>query len=136
MRASRFRRFAATLVLAALLASVTPVLAAGWQSYFNERFGYEISYPGELFEIADAGQNGDGVTLVSPDGRARLIVFGGYNALGHDSDTMATELSRLDDIDEVTYRRVAKGWIVLSGYRDSPYPADPRIFYERVESTR
>ncbi|ESR26750.1 hypothetical protein [Lutibaculum baratangense] len=126
-------RILSTCLLAAFLASLTPVLAAQWARYDNERFGYSLRYPADIFAQAEPSQNGDGITLFTRDGRARLIVFGGHNALGHDSDTIARELSSLEDISEVTYRRVADRWIVLSGYlKDSPR-GEEMIFYERVE---
>lgn len=133
MRIPRLSRLALVCLLGALLASMTPSLAARWATYENARFGYSVRYPADIFTRAQPSENGDGTTLLARSGMARMIVFGGLNALGHDARTMADQLAGLEDIREVTYRRVTQEWIVLSGYIEAPQSEAPVIFYERVE---
>ncbi len=134
MKPPRHLRLLSVCLLGALLATLTPVFAAKWASYDNPRFGYHLRYPSDVFTRSEESQNGDGITLYSPDGQARLLVFGGHNALGQSAREMAQQLGGLDDIREVTYRRVEPHWIVLSGYLKTPQGTEgPVIFYERVE---
>lgn len=120
-------------MLAALVASLTPGFATEWRNYENARFGYTVRYPADIFTRSEESENGDGVTLYGEDGRARLLLFAGHNALGQSAREMADQLGGLDDVREVTYRRVEEDWIVLSGYLDAPESGAPVIFYERIE---
>jgi len=121
---------AAVAFAAALLAPVASDAQDGyvWATYENPRFGYRIEYPAALFGPPLASQNGDGITLYSPDGRARLLVFGGLNTLDYNPVRLADELASTAEIDRVTYRRVSNHWLVLSGYL-----ASGDVFYQRVE---
>ena len=49
--------------------------------YKNGRFGFSIDYP-QTFIAKEPPQNGDGITLTSPDGKAVLVVSGGNNSSG------------------------------------------------------
>lgn len=133
MRAPRPLRIALVFLLGGLLASMAPSFASSWTTYENPRFGYSLNYPTDVFGEVRPSENGDGITLYGRDPHTRLIVFGGHNALEHDAETVADQLASLEDIREVTYRRVADDWIVLSGYISAPESDVPVIFYERVE---
>ena len=108
--------------------------AAVWRTYENPSLGYQVKYPADLFGSPELSGEHGGVTLTSRDGRARLFIFAGPNQLGSSSGKAADDLSALNDIHRVTYRRVTPQWIVLSGYlADGPAGEPGTIFYERIE---
>ncbi len=115
----------AASLAAALAAGVSPALA-DTLTYTNSRFGTSVTFPAEVFgERMDPPQNGDGMTWTAPDGGS-LAVFAFNNALAVTPETLADENEGRDDVD-VTYRRVGKDWVVLSGYEKG------MIFYQRFE---
>ena len=106
----------------ALAARAEPVI------YVNSRFGTSVTYPDEIFsEPMPLPENRDGMTWRSPDG-ASLAVFGAYNVLELTPADMADRESTSDSPTyEVTYRRVAEDWVVVSGIDGDT------IFYKRYE---
>lgn len=114
---------AGTLALAAVhSASADPV------RYANPRYGTTVVFPGEVFsQPQPPSENGDGMSWEAPDG-GFLAVWGMFNAL----DQTPEEFADWESEDqgpgyEVTYRRVAKDWVVLSGYDGG------KVFYKRFE---
>ena len=118
-----------TAALASTLA-LAPVTAASAEpvSYSNPRFGTTVTFPGEVFSQPQPPPvNGDGMTFMSPDG-ARLAVWGGFNALEQTPKELADwEVENLNPGSEVTYRRIAKDWVVLSGFDGD------KVFYKRFK---
>lgn len=130
-------RFLIPLGLAFLLpAGWTPSSAqlSGWRTYADSDWGYRVHYPAHLFEALQETPENGGAVLLTADGEARLFMFGGPNALGGGPRELADDLSTIEDIHRVTYRRVADDWVVLSGYlADGPDGAPGSIFYQRIE---
>lgn len=114
-------------VMATLLTVSMPAFA-DTLTYRNDRFGTSVTFPAELFaERLEPPQNGDGMTWVSDDG-ASLAVYAFNNALDASPEQLADQASERDEPGfEVTYRRVAKDWVVLSGFDAGA------IFYTRFE---
>ena len=105
----------------------------GWQTYQDATLGFQIEYPAAIFVNTTYDETG-GVTLSTADGRARLQITGGPNALNLTPSEAADELARSPDVREVTYRRIGNSWIVLSGYlRERPGGNEGDIFYARIE---
>ena len=121
--------------LLAVFLVVTPALAAGWQSYVNERFGAAIDVPPGFVNDAEAAANGDGLTFHDRSKAAELLVWG-RNLAGRNFKEDAAESAKSERGRgfNVTYERVhnlslkggAKGWYALSG------EASGRVFYEKV----
>ena len=102
-------------------------LERGWTEYRNERFGFSLRYPGDLFELEKTSEAGDGQVFVSRDGEARLLV----GALPNDS--AQSPAAYQDYIAQhsyagyqIGYRRLAGSWFVLSG------EGNGKTFYEKV----
>ena len=57
-------------------------LEQGWTDYRNERFGFSLRYPGDLFQPEKASEAGDGQVFISRDGAARLLVGALQNHAG------------------------------------------------------
>jgi hypothetical protein len=118
----------ATLLLAGA------ALAADWRQDWamlrNERHGFLIAYPVEVFEQRGQPQTDEGRVLYSRDGKAQLLV----GAFANDD---ATTLAAYRDFllqesyagAHIDYAPVRGKWFVLSG------SVGDREFYERVSFT-
>ncbi len=126
------RNHAPVFVVAAALAVTATAGAKAqpyrWTPYDNALYGYHVEYPAALFGPPLVSPEGDGISLVGHDGLADLYIFGFENAYGDDPESLANRLASVEDIADVTYRRVAGEWIVLSGYL-----TNGDIFYQRFE---
>ncbi|MDP3898423.1 MAG: hypothetical protein Q8Q62_17270 [Mesorhizobium sp.] len=96
--------------------------------YRNDRFGTTLTVPVDVFTIQLPGpENGDGQAWRARDG-AELFVYGAYNVLEQTLDELCSDVASGGDARvEITYRRVADDWCVVSG------TAGRTIFYERHE---
>ncbi|MEL6503756.1 MAG: hypothetical protein AAFO61_07160 [Pseudomonadota bacterium] len=120
-------------VVAALLL-MSPATATEWAKYTNARFGFSIDLPQNVFEDANRSDNGDGLGVSGLDGRANLLVYGFNNVLDQSPQDLAHEADNDLTAVEVTYRRVTKGWAVISGFADM---GDDRIvFYTRYQANK
>jgi hypothetical protein len=101
-------------------------LAADWSKYGNARYNYWIDVPPGFSKVNES-DNGDGGTSASPDGRAELLVWGGYlldRSFAAESKWRADQ-DRADGWN-VSYQKQQPKWAVWSGSKDG------RIFYERA----
>ncbi|MCB0706114.1 MAG: hypothetical protein KDC34_12415 [Saprospiraceae bacterium] len=69
------------LLLPFIYAAVPVNSGSTVQDYCNERFGYCMEYPEDIFTQEFFPDNGDGVLLISTDNMTRLRVSGSYNVL-------------------------------------------------------
>ena len=129
-------RAAISLSVAALAGLFAGGIAAaadwrqGWATLHNERHGFLIAYPPEIFQQAGESRTDEGRVLQSRDGKAQLLV----GAFANDD---ATTLAEYRDFlmqenyagAEIDYAPVRRKWFVLSG------TIGDREFYERVSFT-
>jgi hypothetical protein len=99
----------------------------GWSTYRNDRFGFQLSYPGGLFQPQETPNADSGALWTSTDGGARLIATAAPNETG-----MTLEAYR-DFVMAETYADARFGyapvkdtWFVLSGQKGD------MMFYERI----
>ncbi|MGL4397108.1 MAG: hypothetical protein ACRCS9_11260 [Hyphomicrobium sp.] len=101
-----------------------------WTTLHNDRHGFAIAYPADVFEQKVAAKSDDGRVLVSKDGRAKLLVGAFDNSESHTlaeyRDFLLTEQYAGATID---YAPVRKTWFVLSGVKAG------ETFYQRVSFT-
>jgi hypothetical protein len=123
------------LVAAALVSLATAGANAAdwrrdWATLRNERHGFLIAYPVEIFAQKDAPVTDEGRVLYSPDGNARLMVGAFANegglSLREYRDFLMHEQYRGAEIE---YAPVRKHWFVISG------TIAGQEFYERVSFT-
>ncbi len=99
--------------------------ALAYATYVNDRYGYLLDYPDNLFQRDEALGQEHGDSFATADGSARLLVyaseFGGAEGLRSQYES---ELARDDQT--VTYRVLKPNWFVVSGY-EGPY-----VFYRRT----
>jgi hypothetical protein len=101
-----------------------------WATLHNERHGFLIAYPVEVFEQRSDPQTDEGRVLVSHDGKAQLLV-------GAFANEDATTLEAYRDYllhenyagAQIDYAPIKGKWFVLSG------TLGDREFYERVSFT-
>ena len=126
-----FAACAAAVALA--VASVAAVAAPrldDWATLKNERHGFAIAYPVDVFEQKSAPTTDQGRVLVSKDGKAKLLVGAFENA-----DAQSLEAYRQFLLEgqyagaDIDYSRIKGRWFVLSGTRNG------EIFYQRVSFT-
>jgi hypothetical protein len=120
------------MLTAAALAWLVAALSSAsaderWTTYVNDRFGFSLAYPADVFAMQPPPENDDGRTLVAAD-RAKILVFAGYNVA---NDTIASKRASLSGLDYAftTYRAAGKNWFVVSGHRT--IGGVDSVFYEK-----
>ena len=122
---------AAVWVLTALLCQFAqaraPTAAHDWTFLRNDRFGFSLHYPADVFAAERTSEAGDGQVFVSRDGNARLLVGALPNSdrqspAAYQERIARQLLCRLP----VTYRRLSSSWFALSG------EGNGKTFYEKV----
>ena len=101
-----------------------------WATLKNERHGFAIAYPIDVFEQKSEPTTDEGRVLLSKDGKAKLLVGAFENA-----DNQSLQDYRQFLIDgqytgaAIDYDVIKQRWFVLSGTHDG------QIFYQRVSFT-
>ena len=111
-----------------MIALASGVVASGWATYVNDRFGATADIPSSYKE-GEAPANDDGRRFTSPEGDATIAVWGALATVTDES--FADYARRLvtydkDDGWTIGYSAGKGGWYAFSGSK-----AD-RIFYEKV----
>lgn len=103
---------------------------ADWTTVKNDRHGFAIAYPTNVFEQKAEPTTDEGRVFVSKDGKAKLLVGAFANAGNHTlseyRDFLMTDQFAGAAID---YAPVRRKWFVLSGVRNG------EMFYQRVSFT-
>lgn len=102
----------------------------GFNQYCNARFGYCLSYP-NTFNGQGESENGDGQEFISADGKCSLLVYRDYREAFYESEAECKTQSYLSDITsdetkQVTYKKKAENFYVVSGFQGS------MIFYQKT----
>jgi opacity protein-like surface antigen len=98
-----------------------------WVPYVNERFGFSLRYPANVFEPERRSEAGDGEVFAGIRGRGRLLVGALENSDGH---TLGSYMNMVRQQSytgyNVDYAPRGATWFVLSGENDRD------VFYEKV----
>jgi hypothetical protein len=130
-------RAATSLLTLSILLSIAGGIGAkaadwrrDWATLRNERHGFLIAYPSEVFQQTGAPSTDEGRVLYSRDGKAQLLVGAFLNeeeaTLNEYREYLMQENYAGADID---YAPVRGKWFVISG------TIGDREFYERVSFT-
>jgi hypothetical protein len=119
------------LLLAAVVttagAAARPAGALDWTVYHNERFGFEMRFPADVFSRRRTSEARDGDLFATPDGRAKLLIGALENTEGHSPASYQRFISRESYPGlRVDYAPVRQTWSVLSGTRGDT------MIYEKV----
>ena len=102
-------------------------LARDWQTYENSRFGFQFNYPSSVFHPGEGAANNDGQQFYGSDDQAIIIAFGRYNVLELTPKAYLDSVkSDSNLIERVTYERVARDWVVISGF------VGQDVYYEKT----
>ncbi len=107
------------LLLSVLILSLPALAADGWENYSNPRFGFTAAVP-PGFALVQEGDNGDGATFRSQDGRAEMLLFGANIIEGNFSDEIRQRIGW--DRQEgwtISYDKVTSNWASYSGTREA-----------------
>ena len=115
------------VALVALIFTSLQPAHAEWRTYENPRFGFAFTYPAHIFAPGPAPENGDGRKFYTPEAEAIISVWGSYNTLMHTPKTyFAWARDEVGVVDNITYKRLAKDWLVISGYKSG------MVYYEKT----
>ncbi|HRD74905.1 MAG TPA: hypothetical protein PK264_03050 [Hyphomicrobiaceae bacterium] len=105
----------------------TAAQTRAWPVYQNDRYGFTISYPGEIFKAAGPGRP-DGQLFVSVDGKAKLLVSASVNSTNETVESYRAFVLRTAYPEaRLSYGRRDNRLFIVSGFKGD------QIFYERVE---
>lgn len=101
-----------------------------WTTVKNDRHGFAIAFPTDVFQQSEAPKTDEGRVFVSKDGKAKLLVGAFENA---DESTLESYreflISEQYKNASIDYAPVKGRWFVLSGTRGD------EMFYQRVSFT-
>ena len=98
-----------------------------WVRYHNQRFGFRLDYPADVFHIERTSKADDGRVFAARDGEAHLLVGALRNEDEHSPKSYQDFLARDSYADyKISYRVLRDDWLVLSG------EGGGKIFYEKA----
>lgn len=99
----------------------------GWVEHRNDKYGFSLEYPGDIFKLERTTEAGDGHAFVSKDGKSRLFVGALENTSGFTTASYQNHIAQQSyGKFNVIYRPIGKSWFALSGEDNE------KIFYEKV----
>lgn len=121
--------FAATILCTAVVAAVLApaVLAEPVIEYQNEKYGYSLLVPGDVFTEGVSRNPEVGSVWISRDQRARLSAVAGPNEAGGTLESYRrVVMAETYAGAKFDYTPVRDTWFVLSGVKNN------QVFYERI----
>lgn len=101
-----------------------------YDTYYNARFNFKVSYPSALFVPTGESDNGDGQYFVERRGNARIVASGGHNMEPDIACNLEQALLFEDDLN-VTYRREVGDTAFYSGTRGPDI-----IYHKRIRTDK
>lgn len=100
---------------------------SGLVTYQNERFGFSLAVPGDVFAQGEARNKEQGALWIGRDGQARLLAVAARNETGETLQSYRSFLMQNTYKGaSFDYVPVKDDWFVLSGVHNG------QVFYERI----
>ena len=100
---------------------------AQWETYTNERFGFSLRYPANVFSLAQSATEHDGQLFQGLRGQGRLLVGALRNEEGYSLERYQRFITKQSwSKYAISYAPKGQTWFVLSG------EGEGQIFYEKV----
>ena len=109
---------------------VATASSADWQVYKNHEHQFTIDYPAGLFNSRGPAEGGEGVTFSNSERALVLSIYGFQNGDELPMKTVRDIVVENYGDREITYERLTKSWMVLSGYEQ--INGREMIFYHRL----
>lgn len=125
-----FQRIMVLCMAITALSQAQAARLADWVTIENTRYGFKIAYPASVFSRTEGTPSDEGLSLVSQDGRARLLIGAFPNI-----EETSLRAYRKQVLKEnyggsvLDYAPVERKGFIVSGERDGI------MFYERVHFT-
>jgi len=117
----------AAAVSASDLAPAREATSGDWVRYHNQRFGFRLEYPADVFHIERTSAADDGRVFAAHNGEAHLLVGALRNEDEHSPKSYQDFLARDSYPDyKISYRPFGDDWLVLSG------EGGGKVFYEKA----
>jgi hypothetical protein len=98
-----------------------------WATYRNERFGFSLRYPKDVFATERTSESRDGEVFVGMRGHGRLLVGAFVNEDRHTVDSYRRFIAKQSYSEfDISYAPRGGTWFVLSG------EGSGSVFYEKV----
>ncbi len=115
------------LTFAILAISGLQPAVAEWRIYENPRFGFKFTYPSHFFAPEPEPENANGHRFFSIGAEANISTWGSNNQLNLNPRSYFKWLrDDVEVVDNVTYKRIAKDWVVISGFKGD------MVYYEKT----
>lgn len=137
LRAAKRAVGTVALVVSAAAGLIAPTQAApvensdaappGWMTYRNQRFGFSLSVPADVFVEGEARNKEQGSVWISHDRQARLLAVATRNETGETVQSYrAFRIQNSYKGAAFDYMPHRDNWFVLSGVQGG------QVFYERI----
>jgi serine/threonine-protein kinase len=112
------------LILSTLATAAAP---SSWVTYRNDKFGFAITVPMDVFVAGTPRNSTDGNLWISRDGQARLLAVAARNETGESLESYRSFVMKESYAKaSFDYAPVRDNWFVLSGTKGN------QLFYERI----
>lgn len=106
-----------------------------YDCYTNHKYGYLLAWPKKLLAAQGESDAGDGQFFNSPDDRAQLTCWAGFNSVLKQPLKKAFQEAQQEPGLQVTYKTMGKDFFVVSGIKDGKIQYRKTVMTALVQAT-